>query len=134
MRRGGLVAAGTRFAYFGSAPNELRDKQDKVAAIDAAGMSATRPGRTLGDVFAALQAAYTSQGETDQWKQHHQGGMIGYASREHIATPGDPTLIEAGQAFAWNPSAEYWPSRVIFAVCVPSLTVSVPPVPCWFSA
>jgi Xaa-Pro dipeptidase len=30
MRRGGLVAAGTRFAYFGSAPNDLRDKQDKV--------------------------------------------------------------------------------------------------------
>ena len=104
MRRGGLVAAGTRIAYFGALPDALRDKQDKVAAIDAAGMSATRPGRTLGDVFAALQAAYTSQGEGDQWKLHHQGGMIGYASREHIATPGDPTVIEAGQAFAWNPS------------------------------
>ena len=104
MRRGGLFTAGTRFAYFGALPDVLRDKQDKVAAIDAAGMSATRPGRSLGDVFAALQAAYTSQGEGEQWKQHHQGGLIGYASREHIATPGDPTLIEAGQAFAWNPS------------------------------
>jgi antitoxin VapB len=104
MRRGGLVTAGTRIAYFGTLPESLRDKQDKVAAIDAAGMSATRPGRTLGDVFAALQAAYTSQGESDQWKSHHQGGLIGYASREHIATPGDPTVIEAGQAFAWNPS------------------------------
>ncbi|MBI1256624.1 MAG: M24 family metallopeptidase [Chloroflexi bacterium] len=104
MRRGGLICAGTRFAYFGALPAPLRDKQDKVAAIDAAGMSATRLGRTLGDVFAALQAAYTSQGETDQWKLHHQGGMIGYASREHIATPGDPTVIEVGQAYAWNPS------------------------------
>ena len=104
MRRGGLIAAATRLAYFDTLPAALRDKQDKVAAIDAAGMSATRPGRTLGDVFAALQAAYTSQGETEQWKLHHQGGLIGYASREHIAIPGDPTLIEVGQAFAWNPS------------------------------
>jgi len=104
MRRGGLVASATRLAHFGTLPDSLRDKQDKVAAIDAAGMSATRPGRTLGDVFAALQAAYTSQGEDEQWKLHHQGGLTGYASRERVATPGDPTVIEVGQAFAWNPS------------------------------
>ncbi len=104
MRRGGLVAAATRFAYFGALPTNLRDKQDKVAAIDAAGMAASRSGRTLGDAFAALQAAYASQGEAEQWKNHHQGGLIAYASRERIATPGDPLVIEPGMAFAWNPS------------------------------
>lgn len=104
MRRGGLVAAATRFAYFGALPPELRDKQDKCASIDAAGMAATRVGRTLGDVFAALQAAYTAQGEADQWQYHHQGGLIAYASRERIATLGDPLVIEPGMAFAWNPS------------------------------
>jgi antitoxin VapB len=104
MRRAGLVVSATRLAYWGEIPPELRDKQDKVAAIDAAVMSATRPGRTHGDVFAALQAAYESQGEGEQWKYHHQGGPAGYSSREAIATPGDPTVIQAGQAFAWNPS------------------------------
>lgn len=104
MRRGGLVVAATRLAYFGALPPELAEKQDKVAAIDAAVMSATRAGRTLGDVFAALQAAYASQGESDQWKLHHQGGLIGYQGRERIATPGDSTVIASGMAFAWNPS------------------------------
>ncbi len=104
MRRGGLIAAGTRLAYVGSLPPELRVKQDKVAAIDAAVISATRPGRTLGDVFEAIQAAYASQGEDGQWKNHHQGGSIGYMSRERFAKPGDPTPIEVNQAFAWNPS------------------------------
>jgi antitoxin VapB len=104
MRRGGLFAAATRLAYFGALPPALRDKQDKVAAIDAAGMAASRVGRTLGDAFAALQAAYQSQGEGGQWKHHHQGGLIGYGSRERVATPADPLVIEPGMAFAWNPS------------------------------
>lgn len=104
MRRGGLFVAGTRLAHFGALPSALRDKQDKVAAIDAAGMAASRAGRTLGDAFAALQAAYASQGEGDQWKHHHQGGLIAYGSRERVATAGDPTVIEPGMAFAWNPS------------------------------
>ncbi len=104
MRRGGLVAAATRIAHFGELPADLREKMDKTAIIDAAVMDATRPGRALRDAFAALQAAYASQGEADQWKQHHQGGIIGYRSRERLAAPGDATLIEAGQAFAWNPS------------------------------
>src|SRR5215212_7510360 len=38
------------------------------------------------------------------WKDHHQGGMTGYASREIIATPGTQQEIKVGQAFAWNPS------------------------------
>ncbi len=104
MRRGGLVVAGTRLAHFGALPADLREKLHKVAAIDAAVMVASRPGRTLGEVFADIQQAYADQGEADQWQNHHQGGTIAYKSREIIATPGDPTLIEVGHAFAWNPS------------------------------
>ena len=36
-------------------------------------------------------------------------------------------------SLTWNPSAVYWPSRLMFAVCAPSLTVSVPPVPSAFA-
>jgi hypothetical protein len=35
---------------------------------------------------------------------HHQGGLTGYASREVIATPSSREIIQAGHAFAWNPS------------------------------
>jgi antitoxin VapB len=104
MRRGGLIVAGTRLAHFGALPPELREKAAKIAAIDAAVLAASRPGRTLGEVFADLQAAYAAQGETDQWLYHHQGGPTGYIARERVAAPGDPTVIRAGMALAWNPS------------------------------
>lgn len=104
MRQGGLIVAGTRLVHFGKLPPELAEKARKIAAIDAAVLAATRAGRTLGGAFSDLLAAYAAQGETDQWKLHHQGGPVAYIAREHIAGPGDPTPIQAGQAFAWNPS------------------------------
>jgi antitoxin VapB len=104
MRRAGLIVSATRLVYFGAVPADLQAKLQQVAAIDAAAMVATQPGRSLGDVFADLQAAYAAQGVPDQWQYHHQGGPAGYGARERIATPGDPTVIQAHQLFAWNPS------------------------------
>ncbi|MBE2268798.1 MAG: M24 family metallopeptidase [Anaerolinea sp.] len=104
MRRGGLVVAATRLAHFGKLPQEIADGARRVARVDAAGYVATLPGRTLGDVLADIQQAYADVGEADQWRNHHQGGLIAYRPRERNATPNDPTMIQAGQAFAWNPS------------------------------
>lgn len=104
MRRHGLVVSATRLVYAGAVPAEIAEKNRKVAAIDAAAMAATRPGRTLGDVFSDIQAAYAAQGESDQWQYHHQGGPAGYGAREHIATPGDTLVVQADSVYAWNPS------------------------------
>ena len=104
MRREGLVVSATRLVHIGPVPQELNDKLQKVATIDARLLTATRPGRTLGQVFDDLISFYADAGEADQWKLHHQGGLAGYAPRELVATPGDPTVIEAGMVAAWNPS------------------------------
>ena len=104
IRRGGLVVSGTRLAYFGSLPADIAEKARKVAAIDAAVMVATRPGRVLSEVFADLLAAYAAQGEADQWRNHHQGGPAGYNAREWISGPEDSRRVQAGMTFAWNPS------------------------------
>lgn len=104
MRRAGLIVSATRLVYFGAVPAEIHDKLLQVAAIDAAAMAATRPGRTIGDVFTDIQAAYAAQGVPDQWQYHHQGGPAGYGARERIATPGDPYVVQANQLYAWNPS------------------------------
>lgn len=104
MRRGGLIVSATRLAYFGKLPEALQTKARKTAHIDAAVIVASQPGRTLGDAFSDLLAAYHEQGETDQWKLHHQGGPTGYIARERIAGPGDPTLIREHMPMAWNPS------------------------------
>jgi Xaa-Pro aminopeptidase len=115
-RKWGLVANLTRFVHFGSLPAELRQKSEAVARVDAAFIAATRPGRTLGDVFQAGIRAYTQEGYPDEWNLHHQGGTAGYDGRELIATPGIVDPVYNGQAYAWNPSITGTKSEDTFLV------------------
>ena len=103
-RQYGLVCAITRLVHFGPLPAEVRRKAEAVARIDAALIAATRPGRTLGDVFQDGVAAYAAAGYPDEWKLHHQGGPAGYEPRETLATPGSHFKVQASQTYAWNPS------------------------------
>lgn len=106
--RWGLHAAGTRMlsaspgAPDGAAAFEAADAA--VRRVLEAMAAASRPGATLGEVMGVAQAAYAAEGMPDEWRNHHQGGTIGYGPRERIATPGDLTVLEAGMAVAWNPS------------------------------
>ncbi len=100
----GLISNVTRFAHVGNLSVELRNKVQLVADVDTAVNFATRPGRTLGEIFIDLQNAYERVGEKDQWKFHHQGGSTGYAGREEFANPTSAVRVLDRQAFAWNPS------------------------------
>jgi Xaa-Pro aminopeptidase len=102
--RWGLHAALTRIRELEPPDADLAQRIAAVGEVRAAMHAATRPGSTLGQVFDAARAAYAATGYADEWRDHHQGGVIGYQAREHIAAPGDATLIETGMAFAWNPS------------------------------
>lgn len=101
---GGLISNLTRFVHFGPIPAERERRMQAVARIDAAVNLATRPGRTMGEIFADLQQAYAENGFAEQWKFHHQGGSTGYAGREAFATPTSQVKVLENQAFAWNPS------------------------------
>ncbi len=103
-RRWGLVSSITRLVHFGRLPDELKQKQEAVAQIDAAFILASQPGKTLGEVFGQATTAYAKTGFAQEWKLHHQGGPAGYEPREYIATPNSVDLILGGQAYAWNPS------------------------------
>jgi Xaa-Pro aminopeptidase len=102
--REGLHVSMTRLVSFGSPPDELNDLVRKAAAVDAAMLEASQPGRRLGEVFSDIEAAYAAQGFPGEWRRHHQGGLTGYLGREVFATPGDPTPIPNSAAVAWNPS------------------------------
>ena len=104
LRMHGLVGAATRLVHFGPLPAELEAKARVVAEVDARLIHATQPGRTLGDQWTLAAQAYRELGYPEAIEEHHQGGSIGYLSREIIAHPGDATPIKASQAFAWNPS------------------------------
>jgi antitoxin VapB len=99
-----LVCSITRLVYFGRLPDPLRRKMEATARIDAAFIAATRPGRTLGEIFRRATDVYRETGFPDEWQLHHQGGSAGYEPREFVATPTSTEPVTTGQAYAWNPS------------------------------
>ncbi len=103
-RMHGLVCSITRLVHFGRMADDLQRKMRAVAQIDAQFITATRPGRRLGDIFIEAIACYRDVGFPDEWRLHHQGGVAGYLPREIIASPDTPAIVELGQAYAWNPS------------------------------
>lgn len=103
-RKWGLVCSITRLIHFGRLPADLERKVEAVAQIDATFLAATRPHRTLGEVFEQATDAYAAAGFPDEWQNHHQGGPVGYEPREYIATPDSDDVVSVGQAYAWNPS------------------------------
>lgn len=102
--RGGLYANATRVLDFEDPNPESRRLQRACDNILARARQAARPGRTLAQAFEDIVEAYREEGFPEAWKEHHQGGVTGYASREVIATPHTRTEMRTGMAFAFNPS------------------------------
>lgn len=99
-RRHGLYANLTRFVSFGAeAP-----LQAELLTVEATALAACVPGNSLAAVYHALGHAYRHAGHHDAIREHHQGGVTGYLARELLATAGTALEIEAGMAFAFNPS------------------------------
>ena len=99
-RRHGLYANLTRFVSFGAASQE----QSALMDLEATGLAAVQPGKSLSAVYHAFDAAYKHADRADALNEHHQGGITGYLAREIVATPSTATGLEAGMAFAFNPS------------------------------
>lgn len=100
----GLHVALTRFRAWQPDTDDLVERWAAVREVQSAMHAASRPGATLGQVLDVARRSYRSAGFPDEWRDHHQGGTIAYEGRETVATPDDPTVIEAGMALAWNPS------------------------------
>lgn len=133
FRRYGLVAALTRSVYCGRLPDGLRNTALAVARVDAHLILGTRPGRTLAEMFALARWAYAAEGQPNATEEHHQGGSIGYRTREALARPDAAVRIATGQAFAWNPSLRGAKSEdtILLAEDGPELLTSIADWPEW---
>jgi Xaa-Pro aminopeptidase len=100
-RRHGLYANLTRFVSFGAAP---LSEQQALLTVEATGLAAIKPGGSLSAVYHALAQAYQHADRADAMREHHQGGITGYAAREIVATATTATELLEGMAFAFNPS------------------------------
>jgi Xaa-Pro dipeptidase len=102
--RGGLIVATTRLVHFGNPPDELSAKYQGLRKVAAAVNLSSRPGATVGHAFDQAVKAYAGAGYPDEWKKHYQGGVCGYLPREVSGSPGEPFVLAANQAVAWNPT------------------------------
>ncbi|CAN5767805.1 M24 family metallopeptidase [soil metagenome] len=115
-QRFGLIASLTRTVAFGSVPDELAERLERVLRVEAAMLDATRPGVATNEVLRAARDAYAEVGEPDAWLDHHQGGPAGYTPREWLATPSETRPLLAGTPVAWNPSLPLAKSEDTFMV------------------
>lgn len=100
----GMPVAVTRFVHFGPLPEDLRDRLEKTARVNARFEAATVPGQSCAVIFEACKKWYAEAGFPDEWQKHHQGGAIGYDDREYVIYPGIQETVQERQPFAWNPT------------------------------
>lgn len=105
-RRWGLVISTTRMLHFGEPEGTLARAWKEGPKVMGAMWAASRPGNTLGEVVKAAQKAYSTIGFPEEWKLHHQGGMILTKERLGLALPSDKTDIVPGMVLAWNPTVQ----------------------------
>ena len=100
----GMPVAVTRFVHFGPLPEDLRNRLEKAARVNARFQAATVPGKSCAEIFEECKAWYAEAGFPDEWQKHHQGGAIGYDDREYVIYPGIQETVQERQPFAWNPT------------------------------
>lgn len=101
--RDGLVVSLSRIVA-SRPPVDLAERTRATANVFGRLLEATRAGTTGAALYAAARDAYASVGFPGEELNHHQGGAIGYRAREWTAHPNSEEVVQARQAFAWNPT------------------------------
>lgn len=103
-KRFGLIVSLSRVICVGGVDDELLQKTDAAAFVNAAIMDATKPEISGADLYNVAAKAYADAGFTGEIGLHHQGGATGYKTRDWVAHPKSAEFVRSDQAFAWNPS------------------------------
>ncbi|WP_231881872.1 M24 family metallopeptidase [Anaerosporomusa subterranea] len=119
----GLFVSTTRLVHFGQLPADLAKRHQAVMAVDAGFIGSTVPGVSVSSIFTSAVQSYQKWGYPEEWKSHHQGGMIGYMSREFRALETTKVEVRAGQAYAWNPTIAGVKSEDTILVCGNQATI-----------
>jgi antitoxin VapB len=102
--RQGLIVALSRITAAGAIDPLLRERTERTARVFEKLVKSTREGTSGAELFETAARAYEAEGFAGEELKHHQGGAIGYRSREWVAHPQSAEKVFARGAFAWNPS------------------------------
>jgi len=101
--RDGLVVSLSRIVA-SRPPVDLAERTRATAKVFGRLLETTRAGATGSALYGAARDAYAAVGYPGEELKHHQGGAIGYRAREWTAHPKSEEVVQARQAFAWNPT------------------------------
>lgn len=102
--RRGLIVALSRIVAAGAIHPLLRERTERSARVFGRLIEGTREGTTGAELFETAARAYEAEAFAGEELKHHQGGAIGYRSREWVAHPRSEERVLSRGAFAWNPS------------------------------
>ncbi|MEE6274112.1 M24 family metallopeptidase [Georgenia sp. MJ206] len=108
-RGAGVVTSVTRYGTFDGLTAREADEYRRLQEVEAVLLRSSTPGARLGAALDAGKAAYRTHGfPAETWREHHQGGIAGFAPREVIAGGTDDPVLQEDMVVAWNPSASGW--------------------------
>lgn len=103
-QRAGLTVALSRIVMAETPSTEFVYRTEATTTVFERLVRATKAGVNGADLFTVAAKAYADAGFPGEEGRHHQGGAIGYRSRDWVAHPASRDLVRSRQAFAWNPS------------------------------
>ncbi len=100
----GLIATITRLGHIGPIPETLLKQYYDNIVIECRMIAATVPGALERDILGVASAAYAEFGHPGEEAFHHQGGPMGYQSRDAITVPSSQAVVGKDEAYCWNPT------------------------------
>jgi antitoxin VapB len=103
-QRAGLTVALSRIVMAETPSTEFVHRTEATTTVFERLVRATKAGVNGAELFTVAAKAYADAGFPGEEGRHHQGGAIGYRSRDWVAHPASRDLVRSRQAFVWNPS------------------------------
>ena len=100
----GLTVSITRMISFGQPDEDKAKRMSAVARVDAAYILNTKPGVETEYVLQQGKTVYAAEGYGHDFHLHHQGGALGYLTRDYCTNFSNSEKVLNKQAFSWNPT------------------------------
>lgn len=100
----GVVIALSRILYFRKRTEQEKKRDETICKINNLLMNETNIGTDSKTLWDFMVKTYKEEGVETEYFNHHQGGAIGFESREWILRPTLQETIYKNQMIAYNPT------------------------------
>lgn len=100
----GLTISMSRIISFEPLTQELQNRYDALLKIDATYILNTKAGVLSREILEKAYAVYEAEGYEKDFHLHHQGGALGYLTRDYCTNERSTECVCDHQGYSWNPT------------------------------